>query len=160
MKKTLAVFASLFIAGSACALVPDPAADTQATSTSSAPAPSREQQRHDARLEKHIREMHENLEITPAEEPQWAAVAKAMHDSASDIDSLIEKRESSRGNATALDDLNAYGAIAEAHAQAVKNLSAAFAPLYGAMPDDQKKVADAVFAHHAHKGGHRHTAVQ
>ena len=91
-------------------------------------------------------------QITPAEETQWAAVAKTMRDSAVDTDKAIDKREALVNSASAVDNLNAYGEIAQAHADSVKRLAAVFAPLYASMSDDQKKVADAVFAHRAHEG--------
>jgi hypothetical protein len=47
--------------------------------------------------------------------------------------------------------LNAYGDIVQAHADAIKKLSAVFAPLYASMSDDQKMVADDVFAQRTHK---------
>jgi protein CpxP len=75
-----------------------------------------------------------------------------MRDNAKDLDAAIDKREANIGAATAIDDLNAYADIAQAHADAVKKLSAAFSPLYAAMSDDQKKVADEVFAQRAHDG--------
>ncbi|MEO6920367.1 MAG: Spy/CpxP family protein refolding chaperone [Collimonas sp.] len=104
-------------------------------------------------IEKHIKDLHAKLKITAAEETQWAAVTKAMHDNADELDKVIDKRDAMIGNASAVDNLNAYGDIARAHADAIKNLSAAFAPLYAAMPDDQKKLADQVFAQRAaHEG--------
>jgi hypothetical protein len=99
---------------------------------------------HD-KVEMHIKDLHAQLKITPAEEGQWATVAKTMHENAHEIDRAVDKRESMMAKATAIDDLNAYGDVAQAHADAVKRLSAAFAPLYASMPDSQKKLADEVF---------------
>jgi protein CpxP len=96
--------------------------------------------------------LHAKLKITPAAESQWAAVVQTMRDNANELDKVIDKREAIANNATAIDDLNAYGEIAQAHADGVKKLSTAFAPLYASMSDDQKKVADEVFAHRAHEG--------
>ena len=96
--------------------------------------------------------MHAKLKITPAEESQWAAVVQTMHDNANEVDKAIDKRKAIASNATAIDDLNAYGEIAQAHADGVKKLSAAFSPLYASMSDDQKQVADEVFAHRPHEG--------
>jgi hypothetical protein len=103
-------------------------------------------------VESHIKDLHAQLHITAAEEPQWAAVAKAMRHSATETDKATDKREALVNSANAIDNLNAYGDIAQAHADGVKRLAAAFAPLYASMSDDQKKEADAVFAHHAHEG--------
>ena len=97
--------------------------------------------------------MHAKLKITATEEAQWANVAQTMRDSASALDRAIEKRESIINSAPALDNLNAYGDVAQAHADGVKKLAAAFSPLYASMPDDQKKVADDVFAQRMHHKG-------
>ncbi len=102
-------------------------------------------------VERHIKDMHAKLKITPAEESQWANVAQTMRDSAIELDKAIDKREAIVGSAQALDNLNSYGDIAQAHADGVKKLAAAFSPLYASMPDDQKKVADDVFAQRSHK---------
>jgi protein CpxP len=104
----------------------------------------------DLRVEKHIRELHAKLKITAAEEASWAAVAKTMRESAGELDSTLDKRDAMIGTASAIDDLNAYADIAQAHADSVKKLSAAFAPLYGSMPDDQKRLADEVFTQREH----------
>jgi hypothetical protein len=74
-----------------------------------------------------------------------------MRDSAVELDKAIDKRESIVDSAPAIDNLNAYGDIVQAHADGVKKLAAAFSPLYASMPDDQKKLADDVFAHRMHK---------
>jgi hypothetical protein len=103
-------------------------------------------QKRDTRVEQQIKDLHAKLKISPTEESQWTAVAKTMRESAKDLDAAIDKREASHNTATAVDDLNAYGEVAQAHADAVKKLASAFAPLYASMADDQKKTADDVFA--------------
>jgi protein CpxP len=108
--------------------------------------------KRDMGVESHIKDLHAQLQITAAEETQWAAVAKAMRHSAIETDKAIDKREALVNSANAIDNLNAYGDIAQAHADGVKRLAAAFAPLYASMSDDQKKAADAVFAHRGHDG--------
>jgi protein CpxP len=74
-----------------------------------------------------------------------------MHDNAIELDKAIDKREAIVNSATAIDNLNAYGDVAQAHADGVKKLAATFSPLYASMSDDQKKMADDVFAHRTHK---------
>jgi hypothetical protein len=98
------------------------------------------------KVEDHIKDLHAKLKITSAEETQWTLVAQAMRKNATELDAAIDKREAGSKTATAVDDLNNYGAIAQAHADGVKELSAAFSPLYVAMSDDQKKLADELFA--------------
>ncbi|MFI4939052.1 MAG: Spy/CpxP family protein refolding chaperone [Burkholderiales bacterium] len=160
MKIIVAVLASTFLISGAYAQSPAPSAGTPPPSNASAAAMTKADAKRDAKVEMHINDLHAKLKITAAEETQWAAVVKAMHDNASELDKAIDKREASMAAATAVDDLNAYADIAQAHADSVKKLATAFAPLYAAMPDDQKKVADKVFAQHAHEGKHMHHAMK
>jgi periplasmic protein CpxP/Spy len=145
MKLIAAVVASLCMAGGALA---------QSTSPAS-PAPSammKADAKRDAGVESHISDLHAKLKITPAEESKWKEVATTMRENAKDMDAAIDKRESAAAGATAIDDLNSYADIAQAHANGVKKLAGAFSSLYSVMSDDQKKTADETFSHHDHAG--------
>jgi protein CpxP len=139
MKVIAAVLLSTFAFGSAFAQT---AAQTSAMATADA--------KRDAAVEKHIKDLHATLKITPAEETQWSDVAATMRESAKDLDRAIDKRTANKANASAVDDLNAYADIAQAHANGVKKLAGAFSGLYSVMSDDQKKEADEVFSHRGH----------
>ncbi|WP_176463984.1 Spy/CpxP family protein refolding chaperone [Bordetella genomosp. 11] len=130
-------------------------AQTSAVTATGAAAPAQA----NARVEQHIKTLHTQLKITPAEEQQWAVVAQTMRDNAMQIDQLISSREKS-GTMTALDDLDSYARITQANSDGVKKLAAVFAPLYNAMPDDQKRNADKVFAesHERHAAHKQHKA--
>ena len=108
--------------------------------------------RQEAAVEHHIQELRGQLQITAAEEAQWTAVATAMRDSAVQTDRAIDKRKALGERANAVDSLSAYGEIAQAHADGVKQLAVTFAALYALMPAEQQAVADTVFAHRPHKG--------
>jgi hypothetical protein len=123
---------------------PPPAGATPAPPNTPPPATQAD------RIEAHIKKLHDDLQITPAQETQWAAVAQAMRDSASQLRTLAEARAKNAGTMSALDDLKSYQAIAQAHLDGVNKLVPAFGTLYAAMPDAQKKVADAVFRHKPH----------
>jgi hypothetical protein len=155
MKIIAKVLASTFLISSAYAFTPA-YADTTASPNVSSAAEVKSDAKHDMKVEKHIKELHAKLKITPDEESQWDAVAKVMHDNATELDQVIDKRRANISTATAIDDLNAYAEIAQAHADGVKKLSEAFSPLYASMPEDQKKVADEVFLHRAHHGMNKH----
>ncbi len=146
MKAMVAIFASTILIGGVAAQSP-----VRAASTAAAPDASTGDAKRSSAVEKHIADMHAKLKITPAEESQWTNVAQTMRDSAVELDKAIDKREAIVDSAPALDNLNAYGDIAQAHADGVKKLAAAFSPLYASMTDDQKKLADDVFAQRAHK---------
>jgi len=104
-----------------------------------------------ADVQRRIVDLHSKLGITPVEESLWTAVAQTMRDNASQLDTAIDKRENA--DTTAIDDLNAYGNVVQAHADGIKKLSAVFSPLYASMSDQQRKVADVVFAQAGHHQG-------
>jgi len=150
MKAIVAVLTSTLLLGSAYAQSPAASADAPSSGSASSAAMMKADATRTANVEKHIQALHTTLKITAAEEAQWANVAQTMRGSAIELDKAIDKREANIGSATAVDDLKAYGDIAQAHVDSVKRLAAAFSPLYSAMSDDQKKVADGVFAQRPH----------
>jgi hypothetical protein len=102
------------------------------------------------RVEARIKELHTKLMITPEQEEAWNKVAQVMRDDSKTMEDLIKARSEKAPTVTALDDLKSYGAIAQAHADGIKNFSAAFEPLYTSMSDAQKKNADTFFRQHGH----------
>ena len=147
MKVIAAVLVSTLVYGGAVAQTPDPPAPVN----SSASAMANSDAKRDAAVEKHIKELHVTLKITSAEESQWTEVAKTMRESAKELDRAIDKRDANVESATAIDDLNAYADIVQAHANSVKKLASAFSALYSTMSDAQKKEADEVFSHRNHE---------
>jgi len=143
MKKFFVALAATTLVAGAFAQMP---ADSNATAASAtAKTAEKSDAKREAGNEKHIKDLHAKLQITVGEESLWTAVAATMRDNTKDVDRVIDKREAGVTNATAIDDLNAYAEIAQAHADSVKKLALVFAPLYAAMPDAQKKIADGVF---------------
>jgi len=130
---------------------PPPAGATPAPANAPPPAPSPAD-----RVDAHIKKLHDQLQITPAQESQWATVAQAMRDSASNLKTLAEARAKNADTMSALDDLKSYQAIAQAHLDGVNKLVPAFSALYASMSPAQQKNADLVFRHKprgAHKQG-------
>jgi periplasmic protein CpxP/Spy len=152
MKTIVAALTSAFLISGAYAQSPSSSPAAPSSGASTAAMTKSGDKRDMAAVESHIKDLHAQLQITPAEETQWAAVAKTMRDSAIETDKAIDKREALVNSASAVDNLKAYGDIAQAHADGVKRLAGVFAPLYASMSDDQRKVADALFAHRAHEG--------
>jgi periplasmic protein CpxP/Spy len=97
------------------------------------------------RVERRINELHAQLRITPAQQQQWDQFANVMRDNARAIDQLFIQRAQQLGSMTALQNMQSYEQLAEAHAQHLQKLVAAFQDLYDAMPDQQKQLADQVF---------------
>jgi len=153
MKLIAAVVVSTFMIGAAVAQTSGMSASPPASEGSSASAMANSDAKRDAAVEKHIKELYVSLKITPVEEAQWEAVAATMRANAKDMDQAIDKRAASATSATAVDDLNSYADIAQAHANGVKKLASAFSGLYSAMSTDQKKEADEVFSHRGHQAG-------
>jgi len=119
-----------------------PAAPSTAPATKAAPMKtSKRLSGVDAR----IASLHKRLKITAAQEPQWQQVAQVMRDNAAQIEQLVKERDAKLKTMTAVDNLQTYSDIAQAHADGLKKLVPVFDTLYGSMSDAQKKVADAVF---------------
>jgi periplasmic protein CpxP/Spy len=149
MKMIIAVLVSTFAIASAVAQSPDSPA---ASASPSHAAMMKSDAKRDDAVEHHITDMHAKLKITSAEESAWKEVADTMRENAKEMDKAIDKRNASMGSATAIDDLNAYADIAQAHAKGVKKLASAFSGLYSKMSDDQKKEADEIFSRRNHDG--------
>lgn len=139
-----ALAASLTLAA-AVTLVPGAASAQTAPAAAgkSAPAQSAAGSRS---VEARIKSLHDQLKITAAEEPQWNAVAQAMRDGAKNTGALIAERGKNAKSRTAIDDLHSYRAVLKSHLDGIDALTTAFEALYAAMPDAQKKIADAVFS--------------
>ena len=97
------------------------------------------------RVEDRISTLHSKLMITPDQESAWSDVASAMRDNEKEIGGLIKDRHEKGMSMTAVEDLQSYQAIAQAHADGLKNVISSFSSLYDSMSDDQKKNADKVF---------------
>ena len=97
------------------------------------------------RAEMRIKDMHTRLHILPAQQAQWTVVAGIMRDNAATMDKLTQQRVDQASEVSAVDDLNSYGEISDAHAAGLKKLTPAFTALYSAMSDTQKQQADRLF---------------
>jgi periplasmic protein CpxP/Spy len=98
-------------------------------------------------VDQRIAQLHRQLKVTASEEDSWKAVADAMKSNADDMQKLIEqtRTESPKAQRNALEDLQTYQKFAQAHADGLQKLSAAFATLYNSMTPAQKANADQVF---------------
>ena len=151
MKTTItALVASAFIMTGAFAQSPPQSADGTAMHERSDSRPMKSEADRSAGVDRHIADLHAQLKITPAEETLWAAVAQTMRDNANNLDNAMDKREDANGSA--IDDLNTYGDVVQSHADGIKKLSAVFSTLYASMSNDQKRIADEVFAQREREG--------
>ena len=99
-------------------------------------------------VEDRIKSLHSKLGITDAQEAQWGDVAQVMRDNEAAISLLIQQRHKNPAAMTAVDDLQSYESIAQAHLDGLKKMIPVFLVLYTNMPDDQKKLADKAFGHY------------
>lgn len=139
MKKTSLIFAAALSFASVLAH-----AQTDAPAAASAAPADQAAARHDARIEEHIKRLHDQLKITSAEEPQWQAVADVMRSNGETLGDLYRQRANNK-NLSAVDDLKQYVEITQANADGAKKLADAFQPLYDSFPADQKALADTTF---------------
>ena len=96
-----------------------------------------------AQLELRIKDLHNRLQITPAQEPQWTAFTTVMRANAARMGEMYQS-----GNPqtmTAMDTLRHYAKIAQAHSEEITNLVAPFKALYDSMTPAQQKIADEAF---------------
>jgi hypothetical protein len=106
----------------------------------------------DVAVEKRIAYLHTQMKITPDEEKAFDSFAAVMRANAARMDSVIQQQRSQPANGTAVDQLNAYAAMAQTHAQNMQQLSSAFATLYDSLTPQQKKLADQDFRHFRDEG--------
>ena len=100
---------------------------------------------HTDRVEARVAELRSKLKITPDQEDKWNNVTQVMRENAQKLDSLTQTRIQTANKMTAVEDLNSYSQIADAHAEGLKKFIPAFQALYDSMSDAQKKQADAMF---------------
>jgi hypothetical protein len=119
-------------------------AQTPATPAAASAAPAAPTHR-DTMVETRITELHKTLKITPAEQKPFDDFAAVMRANAQHMDELVRARQQSSATATAVDQMHAYGDMAQAHAEDMQKLVPAFATLYDALSPAQKKLADQSF---------------
>lgn len=111
------------------------------------PRPAAKASRAD-RVEARITMLHATLKITPAQEDLWQNVTQVMRDNARTMEALTKARAAQAKTMTAVEDLNSYSEIAEAHAAGLKKFVPAFQALYASMSDAQKANANTLFRGH------------
>ena len=98
-----------------------------------------------AKVEQRIRQLHSQLGITPAQQPQWDQFAQVMRDNAAQISQASADRIARVRALNAADNMQSYAQLAQVHATNMQKLATAFQSLYASFPEPQKQVADGVF---------------
>ena len=104
-----------------------------------------------ARVERRIAKLHDQLQITPAEEQLWSNVANVMRESARTMGQSYEQRHANLDSLDAVKNLRSYATAAELHARNMQRFAATFGKLYEAMPAAQKGIADQAFRARANR---------
>jgi protein CpxP len=93
-------------------------------------------------VETSISTLHQQLQITPAQQAQFNAVAGVMRENARAEASAPQQPAA---NATAVDDLRAYIRYSELELGGLKKMLPALDGLYAVLSPAQRKAADAIF---------------
>ena len=99
----------------------------------------------EARIQGRINQLHERLRITAAQEDKFKALADVMTANAQSMGSLLQERMQDN-DTSAEASLNWYSRLVDAHSQSLKKFIPAFNDLYASLSDDQKRMADRMFA--------------
>ena len=93
-------------------------------------------------IEANLASLRQKLQITPAQEAQFSAVANVMRENARAEAGAPQQLPA---GATAIDDLRAYIRYSEVELAGWKKMLPALEALYATLSPTQKKAADAVF---------------
>ncbi len=128
------------------------------TSAPSAAAPGTQGESLMTRVDQRINELHAQLHITQAQEGQWHKFAQVMRSNAREMDAAVQQRAEKFDTMTAVQNMQSYAKLAEAHAEHMKRLVRAFDNLYNILPESQRKLADNVFRARAEAHAQQHAA--
>ncbi|HET6608015.1 MAG TPA: Spy/CpxP family protein refolding chaperone [Rhodopila sp.] len=107
-------------------------------------------------VEERINAMHKRLQITAEQEPAWNAFAQVMRDNATKTAQAYQDRAAHLQTMTAVENLQSFAQLEQTRAQGVQSLATSFDTLYGQLSDNQKHVADAMFARQGeHAAAHK-----
>ena len=93
-------------------------------------------------VEGHIAFLKTELKVTEAQQPLWDGVADAMRANAKDMTRVPNCMSMMQTSGTPPEKLAAREKAMTAHLEALRKLKTAIEPLYAALSDDQKKMAD------------------
>ncbi|HEV2100253.1 MAG TPA: Spy/CpxP family protein refolding chaperone, partial [Stellaceae bacterium] len=91
-------------------------------------------------IEANIARLHQQLQITPAQEPRFAALANVMRENARMMPSPPPA-----GNSNAVDDLRLAIQVGEQEVSGLRRLLPALEALYASLSPAQQQIANQVF---------------
>jgi protein CpxP len=142
----LALAAGAALVGSAEVSTAQAADQSDTRSAAASPASSTTQQSDErAGVDALIDHLHDRLKITADQERLWSAVTVVMRENAATMSALARERAAQLQTATALDNLESYTELSEAHATGMRRMVPVFQALYDRFSPEQRKAADAEF---------------
>ncbi len=96
-------------------------------------------------VERQITDLRRRLNITPAQQAQFDALAQAMRQNAEAVSTLAQQEQPS-AKPNAVEAVRAAGRFADAEAEGLKRLLPPLQALYENLSDQQKRAADQAFA--------------
>ncbi len=104
--------------------------------------------------EARIKQLHEALKITDAQEELWKNLTQVMRQNAKDMDAINKDMAENTQTMNAVEHIKFHSQITEVHLDQVKKFIPPFETLYASMSDEQKKITDTTFRKERH-GKHR-----
>ncbi len=98
-----------------------------------------------SKISSHIDKLRNELKITPAQQPQWHALAGVMRQNASQMNTLYQQRTRNADKMNAVQILKSYRDFTSIHLKALNQLIPVFTKFYAVLSPAQKKTADEMF---------------
>lgn len=96
------------------------------------------------KLEKKIAALRDQLAISGAQRKPWRDFAAVLRANEAQMYAVVARRAGRIRTGNAPENLRLYGLVAAVHAANIQRLLGAFEPLYDALSDRQKKIADTI----------------
>jgi protein CpxP len=103
------------------------------------------------RLDQHNKQLHDQLGITPAQQPQWDQFIAVTRSNAFAMHQAFTDRGAKLGTMSAVDNMQSYADLAKVHSDNMAKAATAFQTLYASLSPEQKLSADAIFRNRAEK---------
>jgi Spy/CpxP family protein refolding chaperone len=126
----------------------------QGTPDAGAPAP-RGDYRPAGPMQHRLREVHDQLGITQAQQPQWEALVGTLRDNAAAMRADPAVQAIRSGRLDAVQELRAAADLARQRADAMQRTLPAVEALYAVLSPEQRQVADREISHLVQGGHHR-----
>jgi protein CpxP len=109
-----------------------------------------------AQVQQHNKELHDQLGITPQQQPQWDQFTQVTRDNAEDMQQAFADRGAKIATMNAAENMQSYAALAQVHAANMQKLATAFQSLYSTLTPEQKQTADRLFRNRTERAVAKH----